>query len=265
MVCAIDRRRLRGTVILAPGVRRSLLLLRRSRGSERASGHPDAAVWSALLGGPAISVAEQAALAGIVRRRRVPAGGCIFARGDRAHALVGLREGDAALGLFDAERRFHCERPVAAPGWLDQSAAWSGGRHVADARALTDTLVWELPCAPLQALLPAHPSLARRLLSSLAGEVIALRLSTQRLMHQDAAARFAAWLLERCPPGADEADAPLTIRLGERKRDIASQLAVTPETLSRLMRQLVRRGVISVRGYTVQVSDVDALRRAALG
>jgi CRP-like cAMP-binding protein len=54
------------------------------------------------------------------------------------------------------------------------------------------------------------------------------------------------------------------VRLHERKRDVASQLAITPETLSRLMRSFTRQGVIEVSGYTLRVLDVEALGRLAL-
>ncbi|MCC7100506.1 MAG: winged helix-turn-helix domain-containing protein, partial [Rubrivivax sp.] len=55
------------------------------------------------------------------------------------------------------------------------------------------------------------------------------------------------------------------VKMGERKRDIASQLAITPETLSRLMRSFSRQGLLSVTGYTVHVADVQGLRRIAEG
>lgn len=54
-----------------------------------------------------------------------------------------------------------------------------------------------------------------------------------------------------------------TLRLQERKRDIAQQLAMTPETLSRLMRGFEARGVLAVRGYQVEVRDVAGLRALA--
>ena len=44
---------------------------------------------------------------------------------------------------------------------------------------------------------------------------------------------------------------------------LAQQLAMSPETLSRLMRSFELRGVLSVRGYQVQVRDVDELRALA--
>ena len=53
--------------------------------------------------------------------------------------------------------------------------------------------------------------------------------------------------------------------LGERKRDIAAQLAIAPETLSRLMRQLKIKGLIDVQGYTVRLLAPDQLRLLAQG
>jgi hypothetical protein len=131
---------------------------------------------------------------------------------------------------------------------------------VLDAVALTPVKVAELPRGPLQTLLDQRPALARRLLVSLAGEVRRLTVHAHELMHKDAPARLATWLHAHCQP---EDDAPPTnqavVRLVERKSDVASQLGMTPETLSRLMRTLSDQGVIEVEGYTVQVRS--ALRR----
>jgi CRP-like cAMP-binding protein len=151
---------------------------------------------------------------------------------------------------------------VHAPGWLDLASAWLGERHAADALASAESVVVELPREALQEHVPAFPLLAQRLIVSLAREVQRLSVNTHELMHKDAPARFAAWLLQRCTV-LDPAGGQGVVRLAERKRDIASQLAITPETLSRLMRALSRRSVIEVAGYTVQVLDLPALRAIA--
>ena len=106
--------------------------------------------------------------------------------------------------------------------------------------------------------------MARRLIAGLAREVHTLAVNTHGLMHKDAPARFAQWLVDRCQASAENENGGV-VKLVERKRDIASQLAITPETLSRVMRSLTRQGVISVAGYTVQVADVEALRKVAAG
>lgn len=220
-------------------------------------------LWLALLGSPPVAPREQAALAAIARVRDVAQGGAVFNRGEAAEALVVVRDGDAALGSVDAEGHFHVERTVHGPGWLDQSSAWIDATHAVDARATSPLVVVELPREGVQQLLQQHPALARRLIASLAREVQSLTLGTQELMHKDAPARFAAWLVQRLKPHADDPRRGF-VKLVERKRDIASQLAVTPETLSRVMRALTRQGLIVVAGYTVQVTDVEGLRAAAV-
>ncbi|MGZ8144335.1 MAG: helix-turn-helix domain-containing protein [Methylosarcina sp.] len=42
---------------------------------------------------------------------------------------------------------------------------------------------------------------------------------------------------------------------------LASRLSVRPETFSRILQQLSRKGLISVQGKTVEVLDIKALRR----
>ena len=222
----------------------------------------EARTWNQLLGEPALSGVELAALNALARPRYVQQGATIFSQHEPSRSLIFVREGDAALGWVTSDGQFRIERPVRGPGWLDQSSAWIDAAHAIDARAVTPLVVVELPREQIQALLVTHPQLARRLIAGLALEVHSLAVNTHGLMHKDAPARFAQWLLERCHTQPDD---PLrgTVRLGERKRDIASQLAITPETLSRLMRSLTRQGVISVAGYTVHVTDVVRLKRVA--
>ena len=225
---------------------------------------PDARVWNELLGAPPLSAPELAALTAMARPRFVPQGGIIFTQQEVARSLVFVRDGDAALGYCTQDGQFRIERPVRGPGWLDQSSAWIEVPHAIDARAVSPLVVVDLPCEDVQALLATQPLLARRLVASLAREVHSLAVNTHGLMHKDAPARFAQWLVERFQPVPDSPQRGV-VKLGERKRDIASQLAITPETLSRLMRSLTRMGLISVAGYTVHVADVEGLKQVAEG
>jgi CRP-like cAMP-binding protein len=204
--------------------------------------------------------AEASALGEVVRARRVAPSAVVFARGDRARALVLALDGDVALGVRNGDGSFHTERHMHGPAWLDISAGWLAESHALDARAMSGATVVELPREPLMLVLDRFPGLARRLVTVLAQEVRALAVNTHDLMHKDAPARLAAWLNERCVPNPLAASQG-TVQLPMRKRDIASQLAITPETLSRLMRSFASKGVISVAGYTVHVLDMSALGR----
>lgn len=228
---------------------------------------PDASVWEMLLGGAPFSAAETAALSAIVRVGQVPPTGLVFAQGEQAHGLFAVIEGDVALGTRTADGSFRTERHHHGPAWLDLSAAWLGEAHALDARALGPARVVELPRDLLIEAADRHPGLWRRLVVVLSREVRGLAHNTHELMHKDAPARLAAWLLQHCrSEGADGAEGQTAlVQLPVRKRDIASQLAITPETLSRLMRSFTGRGILSVAGYTVHVLDVPALQRLAQG
>lgn len=256
-----------GALMLAeramPPLESSLSATRRpARAPEAAM--PDARAWNELLGGPVLGAQELAALNAIARSRFVPQGGVVFAQHEAARALIFVREGDAALGCTTPEGSFRIERPVRGPGWLDQSSAWIDVAHPVEARAMSALAVVELAREDVQALMSAHPMLALRLVSGLAREVHALALHMHGLMHKDAPARFAQWLVARFQPSAESAHGGI-VKMCERKRDIASQLAITPETLSRLMRGFTRQGLLVVSGYTVHVTDIDGLRRIAEG
>lgn len=223
---------------------------------------PDARCWGRLFGEATLPTEECQALNRTARARRLEAGDTVFRRGERATALVVLCQGDAALGGLDGHGQFRTERHLQGPAWLDLSAGWLGEARAHEARVLGPALVIELDCSALGAELERSPGLARRLMRALAREAQLLAQNTQALMHQDAPARWAAWLLARFQP-QPEAPGRGVVQLPLRKRDIASQLAITPETLSRLMRSFSAQGVIAVAGYTVHVLDRAALARLA--
>jgi CRP-like cAMP-binding protein len=223
---------------------------------------PGAALWRALFGGPTMPAAECEALADVAQVRQVAAGQSIFSHSEPATSVVALREGEVALGLCIHDGTFRTERIVRGPAWLDLSSGWLDDCHSMDARASTPVSVVELPQAGLTQALRLQPGLGLRMIQALAREVQALAANTHELMHKDAPARLAQWLAQRCEPAVGSGEQAV-VHLRERKRDVASQLAITPETLSRLMRSFTRLGVIEVAGYTVHILDTQALARMA--
>ncbi|MEX8517331.1 MAG: Crp/Fnr family transcriptional regulator [Leptothrix sp. (in: b-proteobacteria)] len=217
----------------------------------------DPAPWQRVLGAPSLSLAESALLLGLAQRRAISAGESVLDCQAPARHLVLLLSGDVVLGSRSHDGVLRTERSVTGPVWLDNSAAWLGEPYAMEALALSDVVVAELPLAELEPRLAAYPQLIWRLCTNLAQRVHELTVASRNLLHNDASARFAQWLLQRCPTESGACE----LRLQERKRDIAQQLAMTPETLSRLMRSFEVRGAITVQGYTVQVHDVQALQR----
>lgn len=228
----------------------------RRRSAPRPPAPADPAPWQQAFGGAPLSPEEFGALTRLARRRHVPAGESVFTDSAIAHDLVLLLSGDAVLGTRDASGALRTERSVAGPAWLDASSAWLELPYAMEALALSDIVVAELPLSALLSELEVQPGMVHRVCAMMARQIHALTVASRNLLHNDAPARFAQWLLYRCPEGSSDCE----IRLQERKRDIAQQLAMTPETLSRLMRTFEGRGLVSVRGYQVHVHDVAALK-----
>lgn len=218
--------------------------------------------WAAVLGAPPLPADVVAELQNVSTIRSVPAGTLLISRHLPARDLTILATGDAALGTAPDDAPFHPERSLQGPEWLDASSAWLSAAHAQDAVAVSDAQVLTVPRAALQTTMDRHPELARRLVTVLARQVHTLTAVTHDLMHKDAEGRFAAWLAQRCVPDVAVPNTGV-VALHERKRDIAAQLAITPETLSRLLRHLSRKALIDVLGYTVKVRDLAALQALA--
>jgi len=213
--------------------------------------------WPALLG--PLPPADAHAVDALTQPRSCAEGRMVFGRGDGAGSVVALVEGQVACGWWQPGRGLSAERVLHAPAWLALAGPWVHGRHGFDALAQSPVKVVDLPLAPLRALLARQPLLALRFTDALAREVDRLEGRLHELMHKDAGARLAAWI---CAQFVGRPQ-PSVLRLAERKRDIASQLGMTPETLSRLMRSLSDRGLITVSGYQLRVLDPQGLQGLA--
>jgi len=82
------------------------------------------------------------------------------------------------------------------------------------------------------------------------------------LTQADAMARLVSYILRQLPAG--RAREPRVVRLTIPKRWLAAQLAMTPETLSRLLARLREEGVINIDRQRLIVLDEQKLRDTML-
>lgn len=220
-------------------------------------------IWKALLGDAPLGDSLQHELVEGARLDDAASGDLLLSCRDEASHLVLLARGDAVVGTVPPSGGpFLTERSVSAPAWVDAASAWRGGRYLHDVQANSHALVVRLPIEAARRMVSEHPAFALAMLEVLADQIDQLGHVTRDLLQKDAEARFAVWLVQRLPEVAAGHNTAVVV-LAERKRDIAAQLGITPETLSRLQRGLARKGVIEVVGYSVRVLDVATLRHLA--
>lgn len=193
------------------------------------------------------------------------AGSVLLRRGDATGSALYLESGQIIFGVSGAagckdEGLEHQLGQMQGPGWVDPTAAVLELPSAMDAVAQTDVLLRQVPMVDFQAALAANRHLSRSMLSGVAqAHREQTELAVSRLS-KGAEARCAQWLLEHSESNDKGA---YSVQLHQRKRLLAAQLGMAPETLSRVLSHLRERSLISGSGRTVNLVDPGALRALA--
>lgn len=190
-------------------------------------------------------------------RRKAAAGAVLLKRGSTPTAVLYVESGRVALGVMEGDVLAHQLGEIQGPFWLEATAAVLGLASVVDAVAETEVVLRRIPLARFRQSLGAMPVAARTVLQDVAtAHRRQTELAVSRLA-KDAEARCAEWLLRHAQPGEKGA---LAVPLEQRKRLIAAQLGIAPETLSRVLRHLRERSLISGTGRVLNLLDPGGLR-----
>jgi CRP-like cAMP-binding protein len=171
-----------------------------------------------------------------------------------------LESGRIALGLMEGDVMEHQLGVVEGPCWLEASSAVLGLPHAVDGFAETEVVLRSVPLDEFRRALADMPESAQAVLHDVA---LAHRQQTEfavSRLAKDAEARCAEWLLRHAQTGDKGA---MAVQLQQRKRSIAAQLGIAPETLSRVLRHLRERSLISGSGRMLNVVDPGGLRLLA--
>ena len=128
--------------------------------------------------------------------------------------------------------------------------------------AATDTAICWMARQTWHNFLQTHPQIFRGCLSALNRQFEELQLSVVKMRGRSTVQRLALWLIEQLP-GAPDGSTP-QIRIVLTRRDLASLLDMTVETLCRALHQIEERGAIRLLAPDhLEVRDLGRLRRLA--
>ena len=193
--------------------------------------------------------------------RDVAAGRPVLVRGAPPDKVLYLQSGRVALGLLDGDVIGHRLGSAQGPCWLDAGAAVLGQSGVVDAVAETPVVLRSVPLAVFLSWFDALPPPLAAVVHDVArAHRQQAELAVSRLA-KDAEARCAEWLLRHAEPA--EGGHTASVRLVQHKRLIAAQLGIAPETLSRVLRHLRERQLISGSGRVLNLTDTRGLRSLA--
>jgi CRP-like cAMP-binding protein len=191
----------------------------------------------------------------------VAAGTVLLHRGDASEQVLHLMQGRVVLGFLQQGEMLHQLGEVEGPCWLEAASGLLGLPHAVDAVALTPVQLQYVSAADFLVQVQSMPGPSQTLLMDMAKlQRQQTELAVSRLA-KDADARCAEWLLRHAEPDALVGGLAVTLR--ERKRTIAAQLGIAPETFSRVLRHLRDRQLISGAGRVLGLPNPQALRELA--
>lgn len=199
---------------------------------------------------------QVAALARQARVLEARRGEVLARRGEHLPGMFVVGYGLAKLTM----RGRDCERVlrlVSAGQTFGEATTLLGQPARYDALALVDTKVVMIPAVSLVALIDAQPHFGRAFACLLAERKLELLDEVEAATLQRSAQRLAGYLVSL------DADAARRVQLPVSKTLVAARLGVKKETLSRLLRQFVRDGVIEVSRRDIEILDGPALERLA--
>lgn len=180
----------------------------------------------------------------------VAAGQLLRRRNEPITSVLHLESGRVARGIWDADHLRQQLGSVEGPCWLDAASVLVGMTSPVDMVAETRVQLRRMPREAFERDIDTLPAAARALLLDMArGYRQQSELAVSRLA-QDAESRCAQWLLSHAQP--DQGGA-MRVTLHQRKRMIAAQLGIAPETFSRVLRHLREMGLIDGTGNVLNL------------
>jgi CRP/FNR family transcriptional regulator, dissimilatory nitrate respiration regulator len=203
-----------------------------------------------------LGAAELARLAAGTSRLSLRRGEVLFRQGDPSTGLHAVVYGRIALAVRLARGKERVSAIIGAGRSFGEAILFLEKPYIVGAKALTDALVLHVAKEAVFGELERNPAFARRVIAALSAKLEATVAELDLLAQGSGSLRFASWLLLEAKP----AEGAVTVALPASKRAIASKLNVSPEHLSRILRELTAEGLVQVSGRNLHIGDVARLR-----
>jgi len=205
-----------------------------------------------------LSADQLTSVAQVTRPVMAKKGGTVFSTGEVSQTLYIVNVGQVRLYHLGEDGREQVLRVLNPGDFIGEIALFTDEIHSSYAEATKDSELCTISRASLTALIKQMPPLSMALLGALADRLKTAERQATLLSIPDALPRLAGYLQEISGHQSGVIDLPMS------KQDLAAYLGMTPESLSRKLRQLVKDGVIETIGRRqVKVINTDQLAEVA--
>lgn len=185
-------------------------------------------------------------------------GEILFHRGDRAENFYFVNGGQLELNLIAPTGQKKVMEVIGPDRTFAEAVAFMREhKYPVTCEALSDSILCQIPNQAYLDIVYANPDACMRLLSDLSRHLHARVREIERLTVQNARDRLVSYLLEHIVESDDD---EATIRVELPRHVIASRLSITPETLSRLLRNLVEDRILTIEDRVIFVHSLSRLR-----
>ena len=202
---------------------------------------------------------QLSALLRITAVKRYPKGALIFSEGDPALGFYIIAQGKVKIYKLSAEGKEYIMHISDRPGdTIAEVTVFSGEDYPAFAQAITDCALLFIPKSGFLSILKEYPEIGMRMLGALAARQRKFADIIEDLSLRDVLSRLSRHILN-----LSERKQSSTFELDMRKSELAMKLATIPETLSRNLRKLKIRKLISLKDNRITILNPEGLRKLA--
>lgn len=172
----------------------------------------------------------------------------LFFEGDEGHHLFFMSSGSIKLFKSNEEGKEAIIRFIEPGDLFAEIILYLKNRYPVNAMAIKPSKLLAIDAAKLFKFIKVHPDMAMKLIGKLASKSQYLVKMVENLTLEDIKGRFLNYLEHLSESAGSE-----TITLPVPKGELSMLLGVSPETFSRLLKKLVKDGIIDVDGKKIRI------------
>ncbi|PFO08385.1 Crp/Fnr family transcriptional regulator [Bacillus sp. AFS076308] len=202
-----------------------------------------------------LEVEQMNEIMAVVQSVSIKKGELIYHEGDQSNSLYIVNKGKVRIYRLSETGKEQLVRILNPGDFTGELALFRNDMHKSFAEAMTDSQVCTIHQADLKNLLLKYPSISLKILEEFSNRLDQSEKQTTRFATEKVETRIARFLAE-CLEDSDSKE----IFLPMSKKNLASYLGTTPETISRKLAELEEQGFIKQRGHKkIEIVDVDGL------
>ena len=183
-------------------------------------------------------------------------GETVYHEGDTSKVLYVVSKGRIKIYRLSETGKEQLLRILNPGDFTGELALFRESIHEAYAQAMSDTEVCMISKDDLGEFLIKYPTISLKILAEFSNRLETSEKQITRVVTEKVEARLALFLAELL----DEGEGPLEVELPMSRKDLASYLGTTPETISRKLADFEDEGYIrQITNRQIEILDLDAL------